>query len=663
MNNKSGKKSGLVIFMLIFLIIVMIGVGVYSYFFTDMLKTPEQLFKKYFLSNVFQLTELSFAPFDEIQERSENEVTEYNLNFKLDKLEGISEDSYDANFTLTTDFPNRNEDLEFLLNKNNNEFFKVNLALSDETLGLKVPDLYEKYIAIENRDLKKMAENFELSEEVIEVIPDKIPSAFTPEEEEKLKALSEKYITKIMEQFEETNYMAEKNINIKVDSKDFVANKYTLSISSKKIFTVFTETLLELLDDPEFLELIQKNINKEQIETLKLAYKDMLNETSVEDIEDKIIKFSVYESNKKTVKTEVKVDENEAYFSVLDNKIIFASSEPKSDSNVIGYTSMATIKNSFENDSGELTYEIEKTYNKNDIADYQAEYDAKYSDSQFSDVFTTDYSEVYKDSKIKIIISTQKTNNDTIKGEIKLDSNSEDGIGYISALLNLNFKCQFGKGKVEVIKEDNAEILNDYTLEELQVLIAKIGTNIMNLPNEKPDSLIGMILISQNQPEEDPSYDNDYTITDDYTDDYTNDYTDDYNTSDEDNNFNDFSDITYSEDESNDNYMNPTTSFDIEENRMYIDWDITDGLENSLNEYKDELLINENANLGDFLTVDNVQKYCGDEYALELIDSTTIKCTVLGDVEYIYYALMDINGDTLEVTDVEVLTEEEYLNR
>ena len=115
MNNRSGKKSGLVIFMLIFLIIIMIGVGVYAYFFTDIIKTPEQLFKKYFLSNAFQLAEMNLAPFDEIQERSKNEATEYNLNLKLNKKEMILDEDYEVNLTLTTDFKNRNEDLEFLL--------------------------------------------------------------------------------------------------------------------------------------------------------------------------------------------------------------------------------------------------------------------------------------------------------------------------------------------------------------------------------------------------------------------------------------------------------------------------------------------------------------------------------------------------------------------
>ena len=58
-----------------------------------------------------------------------------------------------------------------------------------------------------------------------------------------------------------------------------------------------------------------------------------------------------------------------------------------------------------------------KDLSKNDIEDLQSEYDAKYSDTEYSDYFTTDYTEVYKDNKIKFIITTQKTNNDTIKGK------------------------------------------------------------------------------------------------------------------------------------------------------------------------------------------------------------------------------------------------------
>ena len=47
-----------------------------------------------------------------------------------------------------------------------------------------------------------------------------------------------------------------------------------------------------------------------------------------------------------------------------------------------------------------------------------------------------------------------------------------------------------------------------------------------------------------------------------------------------------------------------------------------------------------------------------------LLDSTTIKCTTDENGEQTsYYAIMNIDGYELVVTDVEVLTETDYLNR
>ena len=649
MNNKSGKKSGLIILLLILLIIAMLAIGVYAYFVTDLLKTPEQLFKKYFLSNVVQLTQMNFEPFNEINKRSETEVTEYNLNVTVNAKEMLlDEENYDVNLTLTTDFQNKNEDLELLVNKGEDEFLKGTIALTNETLGISVPDLYDKYLAIENRDFKKMAENFELSEDIVEVIPDKFPTALSPEEEAKISELTNKYLTKFMEQFDESSYMAEKNININVNSQDITANKYTLSISSRKMYTVITEIISEVLNDTEVLALCDGRISTEQIEQIKNSYEEMLKETPAEDIEETIIKFAVYAADGKTVKTELKVDDNEAYFAITDNSIIFSSIEPKSDSNDIGTVSLVTIKNVFENNSGELTYEIENTYNKDDIQTLQAEYDAKYSDSEYGSSFSRDYSEIYKDSKMKYTISTRKSNEDTITGNITFDMGEE--LNSFSEMLEISFKCQFGKGKVEVLSEENAEIINDYTMDDFQNILGKITMNLMNTATSKPNSLIGMLMLSHGS-------EDDYVSTDGNTDDNNDDF------SSEDNYTSDFEDITFEEDENTDNYLNPSEPLSFENIKDEVDINITDGLTRSLDEYKAELLLNENANLGDFLTVENVQKYCGDKYVLELIDSTTIKCTVLGDTEYIYYALMNIDGYDLVVTEVEVLTEEEYLNR
>ena len=527
--------------------------------------------------------------------------------------------------------------------KNEKEFFKGYLALTDETFGIKVPDLYDKYVAVENRDLKKIAQTFNLSEEYINMIPDKISSEILSEEDRlKIEALTTKYITKIIEQFGENTYMAEKDIKININSKEIVTDKYTLVIESKPLYTAVTTSFKELLDDPEFASLYQDRISDDVIEKLKTSYDEFLAENPVEDIENKTLKISVYASDGKTVKTGFSVDENEVYFALDNNEtestIVFYSNEPKSETNDVGVTTTSILKNKFIDNSGELSYEVTTEYNKDDIAELQAEEDAKYG--EYGSSFITDYSEFYEDSTQKYIIKTTKNNESTITGNVELEGDAFDSI---KDMVNIKFKCQFGNATVNTINGNNADIINDFTMEDYQNLVVKIGTNIAATALTKPDSLIGGFLsqlISGGETESDLDYN--------------------YNETEEDI----YDDLTLPDDADNDNYLNPTISTDTEIKKSEIDLAITNALNTCLENYKTMLELNPEEDLGIHLNVENVQQFSGNKYVMELLDSTTIKCTVEENgEEYIYYALMNIDGYELIVTDVEVLTEDEYFNR
>lgn len=654
MKNSRRGKSIVVVLIIIFLIIGIVAVGAYTYLMTDLFKTPEQLFKKYLLSNVLQLTQTNFEPFNEINERSETEVTQYLLEVGVDPtvLGGDESEKIDVDLKLTTDIPNRNEELELLINKGENEYLKGYLALTDETLGLKVPDLHDKYIAVENRDLKKIAETFNMPEEYLNMIPDKIPSGMTEEEKEKIEALTTKYITKITEQFDENSYIAEKNININVNSKDIVADRYTLAINSKTMYTTATTAIKELLEDSDFLALCQDRISTDVLEKLKTSYNEMLEKNPVEDIEDKIIKVSVYATDGLTVKSEITTDESEISVAIENNEnestIILSSIEPKSETNDVGTTTISILKNTYANNAGEFSYETTTEYNKDDIKTLQDEYDAEYSD--YSSSFSRDYSELYTDSRQKYTIKTSKTNESTITGKINFEGKNLDSI---KDALDISFKCQFGNATVNTIDSNNSVIINDYTMEDYQKLIIDIGTNAAATAITKPDSLIGTFLTNSMNS----------ILGNSTTEDNTNTF-DDFTIDSEEDTTGNYEDITLPEDSNNDNYLYPTVSNSTEIFRSEVDTNITDGLTAALNRYKNELEFNSEANLGDFLTVESVQQFCGDKYVLELTDSTTIKCTINEeDEQYIYYALMNIDGNELVVTEVEVLTEEEYLNR
>ena len=652
MKNRNGGKKIIIVLLIILLILALIGGGAYIYLATDLFKTPEQLFKKYMLSNIIEMTQTEIKPFDDIEKRSESELTEYSLKLGVDaeKLEMEDMQKLDINFALKTDWPNKNEEIDILINKDEEEYFKGNIALTNETFGIKIPDIYDKYVAVENRDFKKMAKTFELSEEYIEILPDKIPSGLSKEEEEKLSALATKYVTKIVEQFEENAYIAEKDININVNKTELVADKYTLAMSTKSLYTILTNSITELLDDPEFLELTNNRIQKEQLDEFKNKYKEFLTENSIEEIEDQTIKISVYAAGGRTVKTEIKTDEgNEFNYFIINNEtenlIVASIISPKNDYNKVETTITTTMKNTYTNDVGELTYETLISYNKDDIEALQTEFDAEYEDTT-SD-FETYYSELYKDEKTKYIISTKKSNEDTYTGTVKFEGGDLDEL---KEILDVSFKCQFGKASITTLSKDNSIVINDYTMEDYESLITEFGTNLVSAVLLKPDSLIGTIFTSfstgDSTTDEDTNYlDNNYS-SDDYLSDDS------------------YSDIDFSDDSSNDNYLYPTVTDSVEVIRGDIDTDITSALETCLTNYKDEITYNNpDANVGDFLNIDRVQEYAGTDYVLELLDGTTIKCTTnIDGIDYVYYALMNID-ETYTVREVEVLTEEEYLNR
>ena len=652
MKNSRRVKPIFIILILILLILALVAGGIYVYLMTDLFKTPEQLFKKYMISNVIQLTQSNFEPFNEINERSEEEVTQYLLELGVDIPGILSNESQkiDVDLKLTTDIPNRNEELELVIDKNEKEFFKGSLALTDETFGIKVPDLYDKYIAVENRDFKKMAKTFNLSEEYINMIPDKIPSEMSEEDKLKIESLATKYVTKIVEQFGENTYIAEKDIKINVNSKEILTDKYTLSIDSKPLYTAVTESIKELLDDPEFASLYEDRISKDIIENLKTSYNDFLTENPISDIENKTLKLSVYAADGKTVKTGFSVDDNEVYFALensdAESTMIFYSSEPKSETNDVGTTTTSILKNTFVNNEGLLTYEMITEYNKDDIAELQKEHDSKFAD--YSSSFTTDYSELYSDSTQKYIIKTTKNNESTITGSVELEGEEFD---MIKDMINIKFKCQFGNATVNTMNETNSDIINDFTMEDYQNLLVKLGTNVASVALTKPDSLIGGILA--NMMNGDTSSDFEYNTDNEDTFAGTEDFSD---TS--------YDDLTLPDDADNDNYLNPTVSTDTEMIKSEIDLLITNALNTCLENYKTMLEVNPEEDLGIHLNVENVQQFSGNKYPMELIDSTTIKCIVNENgEENIYYALMNIDGYELVVTEVEVLTEEEFLNR
>lgn len=148
------------------------------------------------------------------------------------------------------------------------EIASIDYAKTGDMFGIKIPDLIEEYIVIENDNLKELARKFGLSEEEIETIPDKI----TEEEINKLYSetlekqnIDSKRAEKILQKYKKPvsnslsdNITSEKKQEITINGETISCTKHTLSISEKSISEMIMSILNVAKDDKDLYELAKE---------------------------------------------------------------------------------------------------------------------------------------------------------------------------------------------------------------------------------------------------------------------------------------------------------------------------------------------------------------------------------------------------------------------
>lgn len=624
---RTKARKIILIMIIVLLLVVIIAGGAYAFLATDMFKTPDQLFKKYLISDVIQVSKFNSEPYGEASKRMQNEPVEitskstisHNLSESNLNEENDNEAKVTSTVTYKSDIPNKNQALSIDLKNNDEDFFGLDFLITDNTYGIHVDELHDKYIAVENRDFKKIAETFGVDEEIIDTIPDSIPEfSFTSEEKAKLSEIAQNYLNKIFNQIDTNSYTKEKYTIDNFDGESFSGNKYTLTISEIKLGNIIKNAYKDLLQDQEFMSLLEPKIPNQLIERVKESASEI--ELLEESSDDKNIKISLYEANGKTVKTEVIFEKynvtSEFYILNKDTSshMYLKYNMPQNDTNEVASEVTVDVTNTFENNNGEYIIKINQEYNKDDIEKLKNDYDDNY------------YEEEYKDINITYKMETS-VENDVINSNISYESNDEDFSNQKST-----YTMKFGNDiKVPVLDNNNKIIVNDYSIEEFEKLGEEIVQNVLLSANENPNTLIGSILGM-------------------------------FNTSD---GISGTSSMDNLDDIDNINSNSPSTEVNAYNNdefdnafyKDHVSTTIEDSIKKLLEEYHYDLEVNPEANPADYLTVDKIEENAGifiDE--IELIDGNTLKCVC---DEYTYFVKINIDGNEWKLVNTETLYSED----
>lgn len=466
----NGRKKGIIISIIIVVLLIILGiVGFFAYVKTDLFKSNQTLFFKYMgktLENIKYVENTQLSEIENLKEEKPYTILG-NLTFQESKTNTDSNENALSKMNLKIETKaNRPEEKVYSkidLSNNNQNLFTLEYANSNNIYALKSDEIVTAFLGIENDNLKILAQKLGIQDTLF--IPNslnrvKISEVLNLTDEEKAH-ITETYINVLIQNINKDNFSKEPNIAVNKENVTYNATGYRLNLNLKELKQIGIALLQTLKEDSITLNIIT---TKAKLLGLDEKYTQINNLTNEIEKQIKTISNSntALENGLSIV---VYVDKQE----VVLTEIIF--------SNEIKCTIYGTANENankryllIENLSNNTEYNkiiIEQTETRNTI------------DSS---------NNILININDNIGIDINLTNTGAVT-ENSLNTTCEINIsqGELTSTINYEQEINFEEEINDIIElsRNNCGILNDYTTEQLQVLIQSIYQRIGIIVNEK----------------------------------------------------------------------------------------------------------------------------------------------------------------------------------
>lgn len=454
------KKAKKIIGIILLILIILGGAFAFLYLKTDILdfmKKPKDLFSAYLKQNRKELDEFGFEELsDQVKNKSWEENGEINWEISIKDIDDEETkmgmdilNNTKINYNAKGDLNENKFACNFDIIYNGEKIETIEGIFTEKLFGIKLGDIYNKYLVVKNENLNEMAKNYGL--ENYSAFPDKIKFNNQEEQEgsltkEQIDEMKDRYIKAIEDSISEGCY-TRSNEEITIDGEKVQTKAYTLELTDSELKGIIKAVLKEMQNDDVLLEYLVKTIN----ETNKAQYGDDYQEISKAELKAFVayvsygindyfddageITIIVYEKNGKTVRTKVVMPESEI---VLDRK------EGNTTTNYV------------------LTFKTEDEEPTKIYADITNEKD--FDELKIS----------FKEEEMKLEL-TAKMNKSKTESESLIYFETEE----MSAKINNTSKWEYKDVEIDDSKVlSNAEILNNKTQEQLDEILSKIQENL-----------------------------------------------------------------------------------------------------------------------------------------------------------------------------------------
>lgn len=488
----SKNKSIIIVVTLIITIAIIASILAIMYFKTDMFKSNDILFSKYFAQNFEVLDLLNVKSNSEVEGLLETNPYTSNLEASIKYTENIetSDENTDnvinkigAKITSNIDKPNQYAYRDVVIGTSREDLFRIETLNDEQNYAVRLNGI-KQFVSTENLEDNQENEIFQVNqlEDILSKIDTKNMISLSEAEKQEL---MNTYMNILQTNVTKDRYSKQKHTLITVDNQDVQTNAYSITLTIEEYNNIWIKILEQIKQDEIILSKVEKIVNNlEEVsseesnikgEELKELFIDYIQET-IEEIQNNNIgndeiKITVYESKGKTVRTNIERTANKITFDLYNQSGIKITQvllgENTEERTLRIEKNSSDILVDFTNIENNETVNVISFNCKESFSDNHLEktIEIKLANQKYEAILTiddnTDFVEELQDQ-----ITLDEDN-------IELDDLNEEQKQRIISILNQNLEEQFNNLLEEVTLEDYIKMFRN---------LGMMKQNTINLP-------------------------------------------------------------------------------------------------------------------------------------------------------------------------------------
>lgn len=332
------KRIAIIVTIITLISLLIIGIFAFLYLKTDSFRSNETLFVKYFIQNFSSLEFLNENENSTINNllNTNKYTSQVTGNIKYTENIGTSDENTNSPINDVGIKINSNIDKinsyyysNILIGTENEDLAGLEILNKDQTYGIRLNGI-KQFVSAKNQEDDNVKEISNIKEFIDNINLSSILSFSQQEKQE----LENTYLEILRSNVTKDKYYKQKNAIITINNKDIQANSYCIKLTVEE----YNNLLIKILEQTtkneiilSKLDLIEENIKEaypeyEQDETLRQEFinyiEEQIEEIKNNNIGNDEVKVTVYEKDRKLVRTSVEKVNNKITIDLYNNSYI-----------------------------------------------------------------------------------------------------------------------------------------------------------------------------------------------------------------------------------------------------------------------------------------------------------------------------------------------------